>query len=301
MGDPASPLMSLSEAVAVLQRLQQAAPSTTANRLSQVIALLESLAQENDYFSSLINEMENAPTNGNTSPVSSQSGLDEAALLVGVSTALRPPLNALRSRVDLLQSHQGFSEAQQDQLHGLQRHADRAFHVLDATEKLLVLQQGQIQLTVDAFIPTDLLREAEARLGAFASQHQHQLIVQMPETIPLCQGDFYQSLIILTGLLDNAIRYTPQGGNIRLSVDNLGTHVLFNVADTGIGLHAEDIPHVGQAFWRDAQNSLVKAHHGTGLTLYLARHILALQGGELIFFGQVGQGSTFSFTLPLVS
>lgn len=278
----------------VLSRLQQAAPASTAARLAQVMALVEALEQENNYFSSLINEMQMAPA-----PPEAQS-LDRG-MLAGVSAALRLPLNALRSRVDLLQNSAALSAEQAQHLAGLQLHADRAFRVIDATEKLLALQEGQIRLELAPFIPTDLLREAYSRLERFAAAHQHQFTLQMPETIPLCEGDFYQSLIILTGLLDNAIRYTPQERNIRLSMDNLGTHVLFNVADSGIGIRPEDTPQVGQAFWRDEQSTLVSAHHGTGLTLYLARRILALQGGELIFSGQTGQGSTFSFTLPLVS
>jgi two-component system sensor histidine kinase BaeS len=298
MTPPASSTLSLNDALTVLSRLQKAAPAPTAARIAQVMALLETLEQENNYFSSLLNEAETAPP---PAGFAVQPTAQTDALVVEVSAALRGPLNALRSRADQLQNQPGLSAEQAQQVRGLQQYADSAFQVLDATEKLLALQQGQVQVQLDAFIPTDLLREAYARSEALAHEYQHEMHLKMPETIPLCQGDFYQCLIILLGLVENAIRYTPPGGIIRLSVDNVGTHVLFNVADTGIGLHAEDVPEVGKAFWRNAQNPLVKAHHGTGLTLCLARQILALQGGELIFFGQAGQGSTFSFTLPIVA
>jgi two-component system sensor histidine kinase/response regulator len=82
-----------------------------------------------------------------------------------------------------------------------------------------------------------------------------------------------------------------------MSVDNLGTHVLFSVADNGIGLTPEDIEKIGRPFWRGNHQRLVRAHAGTGLHLYLAKQILALQDGELIYSGEPGVGSTFSFTL----
>ncbi len=113
----------------------------------------------------------------------------------------------------------------------------------------------------------------------------------------MARGDFFQSMIILSDLLDNAVRYTPDGGTIRLSIDNLGSHVLFSVADSGIGLRPEVMDQVGTAFWRDESQPLVRESTGTGLSLFLAKQMLALQGGELIFSGQADLGSTFSFTL----
>ena len=65
------------------------------------------------------------------------------------------------------------------------------------------------------------------------------------------------------------------------------------------GLKPEDLEHIGKPFWRGSHHKLVRAHAGTGLRLYLAKQILALQDGELIFTGETGTGSTFSFTLPI--
>src|SRR5690606_32334537 len=104
-----------------------------------------------------------------------------------------------------------------------------------------------------------------------ASARGHELALAVPESVPMVHGDFYQALLVLTDLLDNAIRYTPPGGTIRLSVDGLGTHVLFSVADNGIGLRPEDMDTVGQPFWRGEHHPLVRQHPGTGLSLFLAR------------------------------
>jgi signal transduction histidine kinase len=127
---------------------------------------------------------------------------------------------------------------------------------------------------------------------------EHEIVLQAEDSLPKVRADFERSLIILIDLLDNAIRYMPNDGSIRLSADTLGTHVLFTVADAGIGLTAEDCEQVGKPFWRAMRQPLVRHHPGTGLRLFLAKRILALQGGELFFSGEPNLGSSFSFTLP---
>jgi signal transduction histidine kinase len=182
-------------------------------------------------------------------------------------------------------------------LQAIQENTNRAFSVLDAIQEMIAIQKGEIRLDPVNFISTDLLSEGWERIRDKARFYNHEITIQAPDVVPLARGDFYQSLLVLTDMLDNALRYTPTGGQIRLSVDSLGTHALFSVADTGIGLTPDDLNHIGQPFWRGDHHRMVRQHPGTGLRLYLAKQILALQEGELIFSGEPGLGSTFSFTL----
>jgi signal transduction histidine kinase len=265
--------------------------------------LLQSLTEENSYLTTLLNEPAPPPVSDWQEPLpppapTPEAGLD-TSLFAGLNDALRPPLIAIRGRAELVQAGLlGQITAEQDQwLQAIHENTDRAFAVLDALQEMIALQQGRVQLEALNFISTDLLAEAWERLRDQARALNHQITIHAPETVPLAHGDFYQSLIILTDLLSNALRYTPPGGGIRLSVDNLGTHVLFNVADNGIGLAPEDLEYIGRPFWRGSHR-LVRQHPGTGLRLYLAKQVLALQGGELIFSGEPDLGSTFSFTLP---
>jgi signal transduction histidine kinase len=166
-------------------------------------------------------------------------------------------------------------------------------------ERLVALMRQEVQINWANLIATELLEEAHQRVTDRAAQNHHEITTHIPDIVPMAYGDFYQSLLILTDLLDNAIRYTPPGGHIRLSVDSLGTHVLFTVSDNGIGLRPEDTEKVGKPFWRGDHHPLVRYNaSGTGLSLFLAKQILALQDGELIFSGEPDLGSTFSFTLP---
>lgn len=314
MTGPLQPGLTITQAQDVLSKLQSAAPPATAEKIAMVLDLMQSLSDENAYLSTLILEqMPGQAAHTPAPPVPSQnvahtqlddSPTDEnagmpAPFLAGMTDALRPPLIAIRGRAELVQSGLlGQITTDQDQwLQAIHENTNRAFAVLDAIQELLALQAGQIRLDWVSFISTDLLKEAWERVRDRARRHRHDIIIQAPDVVPLAHGDFYQSLLVLTDLLDNAIRYTPDGGQIRLSVDSLGTHALFSVADNGIGLTLDDLQHVGEPFWRGDHHRLVRQHAGTGLRLYLAKQILALQGGELIFSGEPEIGSTFSFTL----
>jgi signal transduction histidine kinase len=328
---------SLRQALETLARLQAAAPPGTAARLKQVSGLLQSLAEENAYLNTLLIENPSVPAaspffeshvenSGGTrmlDPSTAETAearrvadpstaetvearrlqpaaesFGDEALITGVNEAIRPPLVAIRGRAELLQSGlMGRVTPDQDQwLQAILENTDRAFATLDALHEIMLLRQGRVSIDWVNFISTDLLAEAWERVRERARIARHEISVLAPDTVPLAHGDFYQSLKVLNDLLDNAIRYTPSGGQIRLMVDNLGTHVLFSVVDNGIGLTTDELQYVGQPFWR-GEDRLVQAHPGTGLRLYLAKQVLALQGGELIFSGEPGLGSTFSFTL----
>ncbi len=310
---------SLPAALELLARLRDAAPPSTAARLEQVMALIQSLSAEAAFFNAQVIDdtalleaapRPSAPEAETSAPVQEPDTAtlpDEAVaedstafdVLKGMNDALRAPLVAIRGRAELLQAGTlgQISEEQGQWLDAIQENTERAFGLLEAVQRLIALQQNEVQVDWASFSASELLEEACRHQTAHAAAHGHELLIQLPDTIPAARGDFYQSLVVLSDLIDNAIRYTPEGGHIRLSVDDLGTHVLFSVMDNGIGLHPEDLAVVGSPFWRGTRHPLVRQHTGSGLSLFLARRLLALQGGELIFSGDPGLGSTFSFTL----
>jgi signal transduction histidine kinase len=312
------PTINLATALETLARLQNAAPAGTSTRLGQVAALLQQLSEENAYLNTLLldggfaaqkapSELERPDLRATVETRTVTSMLRDAqvetdptaALLGGLNEALRPPLVAIRGRAELVQGGLlGKITPEQDQwLGAIQENTERAFAVLDAVQEMVAIKNNTVKIDMVNFISTDLLKEAYERIRDKARAYHHQITIHAPEAVPLARGDFYQTLIVLTDILDNALRYTPPEGQIRMSVDNLGTHVLFSVADNGIGLTPEDIEKIGRPFWRGNHQRLVRAHAGTGLHLYLAKQILALQDGELIYSGEPGVGSTFSFTL----
>ncbi len=308
-----TPTINLSQALEVIADLQRISAPYAANQLGQIGGLLRRLADENTYLNAMLAEgipaaspavedLTRSTTKTVTALLAEQAAIEKDSplyLLMGVNEVLRPPLIAIRGRAELVQAGMlgRLSPEQEQWVQAIHDNTNRSFAVLDSLQQVIALQNGQVHIEWSSFISTELLNEAYERIRDKARARQHEVTIHAPEAVPLARGDFYQSLIILTDMLDNAVRYMPEGGQIRLSVDNLGTHVLFSVADSGIGLNEDDLLRIGQPFWRAEHQKLVRQHPGTGLRLYLARHMLALQQGELIFSGAPGVGSTFSFTL----
>lgn len=105
---------------------------------------------------------------------------------------------------------------------------------------------------------------------------------------------------IMDNLIDNAIKYTPEGGSIYVNVRGDGDRVLINVTDTGIGISAEDIGHIFQKFYR-SDNSDTRTIGGTGLGLYLVKQRVEAMGGRVWAESSFGDGSTFYVSLPRIT
>ena len=105
---------------------------------------------------------------------------------------------------------------------------------------------------------------------------------------------------IMGNLIDNAIKYTPEGGSIYINVLGDGDRVLINVTDTGIGISSDDLLHIFQKFYR-ADNSDTRTIGGTGLGLYLVKQRVEAMGGRVWAESAFGEGSTFYVSLPRIT
>ena len=137
-----------------------------------------------------------------------------------------------------------------------------------------------------------------ARAQMLARRKELALSVTNLEPVTV-QGDPGQLRQLALILLDNAIKYTPPGGKIRLSVTQNGARAAFSVTDTGIGIEPEDRPHIFERFYR-ADRGRESDEHGSGLGLAIARWIAEAHNGEISVHSQPGQGSTFTVLLPAV-
>jgi signal transduction histidine kinase len=176
---------------------------------------------------------------------------------------------------------------------------DELLGLLDTLDRLNAVRRGLIVVHPIVFDPAELLRQARRNLGGRAVAKDQQLHVDGDVTLPsvLADGDLAQE--VLDSILDNAIRYTDYGGEIRVTAESVGTHILFTITDTGIGLEPDDMARIGTPFFRSAQQPMVQGQAGAGLRLFIARQLLDIQGGELFYSGEPGLGASFSFTLPV--
>ncbi len=121
---------------------------------------------------------------------------------------------------------------------------------------------------------------------------------EIDEVSLTADGDRLKQLILI--LVDNAIRYTPAEGQVRLSLRKDGAMAVLEVADNGIGISAEDLPRIFDRFYR-ADKARVRDAGGTGLGLAIARWIVEQHGGEVAVSSEQGKGSTFTVCLPLTA
>jgi PAS domain S-box-containing protein len=147
--------------------------------------------------------------------------------------------------------------------------------------------------------PTDPVVAMGRALSLFelsATDRSISLVPAGKEHLPSLNADPERLLQVLANLVGNAIKFTPEGGTVTLSAESSNGAVLFSVADTGIGIPPDQVPHVFERRWRGTAKG---TDPGTGLGLAIARGIVEAHGGRIWVESKPGAGSTFQFTIPL--
>jgi len=217
--------------------------------------------------------------------------------VANVSHEFKTPLTAIQGFAETLLSGALDDNANRGRFVEIIRdHARRLARLTDDMLKLSRIEAGRLELElrpvrVEAIVNGCL---ETARLKAAAKGLR--IHVQVPENLPLVRGDAAQLGEVLQNLLDNALQYTPTGGQIDLTVNSNGKEVTFTVADTGIGIPESELERIFERFYRvDAARS--REAGGTGLGLAIARHIIDAHNGRIWVESAVGQGSRFHFSV----
>jgi signal transduction histidine kinase len=216
-----------------------------------------------------------------------------------VSHELRTPLTAISGYLDLLREDQGGQAAKSRELLGIvKRNTDRLVKLLDDLLDLSRIESGKFELNLAAVDVMALTAEVVSLLRPQIEAKDQRLTVDQAEALPLVQGDADRISRILINLLSNAHKYTPPGGHIWVTAHRLQGWVQIDVRDDGIGLSRDEQVHLFDKFFR-AQQPATQEVGGTGLGLPITRLLVELHGGRISVVSAPGQGSTFSFTLPV--
>jgi len=167
------------------------------------------------------------------------------------------------------------------------------------TNKLLLasrIASGMSMLTKEPVQLSSLTAKVVRRLQVLTASHSFQ--IEFEPDFPPVSADPALLEEVLTNLVENAIKYSPDGGKIAIMGKSTEKEVSITVADEGIGLSREDIKHIFERFQR-TERSLVRRVKGTGLGLYICKSVIEAHGGNISVASEAGKGSQFTFTLPL--
>ena len=218
-----------------------------------------------------------------------------------VSHELRTPLTSITGYTDLLLSGAAGenSEIQQEFLGIIQLSTTRLSNLINDILDISRIESGTLKIKHEPIDYRHLVADALRLMKAAADAKDISMDAALPETIPPVRGDADKVTQVLTNLVSNAIKYTPEGGWVKVSLEVTGeTSVTTCVADSGIGVASEDQPKLFQKFFR-ADNSSTREAGGTGLGLVIAKTLIELMGGAIWLESELNRGSKFYFTLPL--
>lgn len=215
-----------------------------------------------------------------------------------VAHELKAPMTSINGYADLLAAAGPLNEQQQKFVQTIKNNVHRMKVLVSDLTDISRIESGQLRMADERVDVLAAVAEARDGLLQQVHEHGHRLVEDLPPQLPAVRGDYGRVVQVLTNLLSNAIKYTPNGGTITLRANADSAFVRLSVADTGVGLTAEEIARLGTKFWR-ADNDQVINQPGTGLGLAITRNLVTLMGGEWQVTSTPGQGSTFTVGLPV--
>ena len=217
------------------------------------------------------------------------------------SHELRTPLTSIKGYVDLLLTDETvgeLSELQREFLLTVQNNARRLMNITNDLLDLSRLESGKRELHLEALNINLLIHKLLLSFQPGWDARRQTFTLHLPEQAPMVLADADRLMQILSNLLSNAHKYTPDEGHIDLSVEIAEPVARVEVTDSGIGLSPEEQAQLFTRFYR-ARNAITEVGGGTGLGLVITRSLVEMQGGEMQVSSEPGHGSTFRFTLPL--
>jgi signal transduction histidine kinase len=160
------------------------------------------------------------------------------------------------------------------------------------------MESGRMSMRTGDVDINEVLSEAMARAGTSAATVDFE--ADLDPRLPIVAGDRDRLIQIVSNLVNNAVKYSPDGGKVTLSTRGEGGFALVSVADTGLGIPPDEIGHVFERF-RRVRSGAAQSIPGTGLGLTIVKQIVEMHGGKIWVESAVGHGSAFHFTIPLAA
>ncbi|GCE18913.1 sensor histidine kinase [Dictyobacter kobayashii] len=227
--------------------------------------------------------------------------------IANISHELRTPLTSVRLLAETLEDTiDTDTEKAQEFVEKIENEVQYLSELVAELLELSRIESGQTLMTIEPIGAERLVREVMARMLPLAQRHRVQLITDIHQGGTLVAADSKQITRVLVNLVHNAIKFTPSGGQIIIGTSlQTDQHTQrFFVKDTGVGIRAEELSRIFERFYK-TDRARAKAGYigpgggGTGLGLAIARHVVETHSGRITAQSTPGEGSTFTFTLPV--
>ncbi len=228
-----------------------------------------------------------------------QARVQRRQLTADIAHDLRTPLSLILGHSEALSD--GILPATPEALHVIHDEAQRLNRLIEDLRTLSLAETGGLSMNNRPVAPKLLLERAALAHAHVAQQKSINIILQLTDRLPNVDADPDRIAQILDNFLQNALRYTPQNGQIELAAQVNGEqpdHIQFSVKDNGSGISEADLPHLFHRFYR-AEKSRYRQEGGSGLGLAIAKSIVERVNGRIWVESTLGQGTTFFFTLPI--
>jgi len=225
--------------------------------------------------------------------------LDElkSEFVSNVSHELRSPVSVIKSYVEALldQVDPSDYQTQREFLNVVNNETDRLAALVSDLLDISRIESGKFEIELSPVALTDVIQLVLRNLEDKSSRHQ--IAVDIPSPLPDLLADMDKMVQVFLNLLDNAIKFSPDGGKISIKAGVKGKMVSCDISDQGIGIARRDIPHIFEKFYR-VDNSDIYEISGTGLGLSIVKHIVESHEGEISARSRLRKGSTFTILLP---
>jgi len=219
--------------------------------------------------------------------------------VANVSHELRTPISSIKGYAEtLLDGKVDGEDNVKEFLSIIYQNSNRLANLIDDLLDLSKIESGKMKMEFEPLEILPVVNRCINVLEKSAKEKTLSIKLNIPDKFPKVLGDHKRLAQVFLNLLDNAIKYTPEGGSITVSAASKEKITQIDISDTGIGISEKDLPRIFERFYR-----VDKAHSrelgGTGLGLSIVKHIVQAHDGQVWVQSILGQGSTFSFTIPI--
>lgn len=217
------------------------------------------------------------------------------------SHELRTPMTAIKSYAWMVLNGKSgeLTDKGKEYMKRVYVSTERLINLVNDMLSVSRIESGRVQITIEPFDCIELIREVGLEFKARSDEKNVNLVLSIPQTPLMVQGDKSKIQEVLENLVGNALKFTPQQGTITISLLQKDNSVEFTVSDTGKGISREDLSKLFTKFGRlDSSYVSISENGGTGLGLYICKQYIELNKGSIWVESEPGKGSSFKFTVP---